>query len=84
LPIGYAIMHSVFPAIWPAAVVAAGLALTRLISSGTLLAVVVQAAAAGLVYLALFFAIAIGRRDRVMYATKAMELLGRRRLVSAA
>ncbi len=84
LPIGYAITHSVLPALWPAAVVGAGLALTRLISSGTLLAVVVQAGAASVLYLALFFAIAIGRRDRALYTSKAMELLGRRRLVSAA
>jgi O-antigen/teichoic acid export membrane protein len=84
LPIGYAITHSVLPALWPAAVVAAGLALTRLISSGTLLAVVLQAAAASVIYLALFFAIAIGRRDRALYTAKAMELLGRRRLASAA
>ncbi len=84
LPIGYAITHSVLPALWPAAVVAAGLALTRLISSGTLLAVVLQAGAASVIYLALFFAIAIGRRDRALYTAKAMELLGRRRLVPAA
>jgi O-antigen/teichoic acid export membrane protein len=84
LPIGYAITHSVLPALWPAAVVAAGLALTRVISSGTLLAVVLQAAAASVIYLALFFAIAIGRRDRALYTAKAMELLGRRRLASAA
>ena len=84
LPMGYAVMHSVLPAIWPAAVVGAGLALTRLISSGTLLAVVVQAGAASVIYLALFFAIAIGRRDRALYTAKALELLGRRRLVSAA
>jgi hypothetical protein len=36
------------------------------------------------IYLALFFAIAIGRRDRALYIAKAMELLGRRRLASAA
>jgi O-antigen/teichoic acid export membrane protein len=84
LPIGYAVTHSVLPALWPALVVGAGLALTRLISSGTLLAVVLQAAAAGVAYLALFFALAIGRTDRLLYATKAMELLGWRRLASAA
>lgn len=85
LPIGYAVTHSVLPAIWPAFVVGGVLALTRSISSGTLLAVSMQAAAAGVLYLALFFAVAIGRRDRALYTSKAMELLGRRgRLVPAA
>lgn len=84
LPLGRGIVHSVLPALWPALVVGAGLAGTRVISSGTLLAVVLQAAAAGVIYLALFFAIAIGRRDRALYASKVAELLGRRRLFSAA
>ena len=84
LPVWQAVVHSVLPALWPAFVVGAGLALTRLISSGTLLAVVLQAVAGGIVYLALFFAIAIGRRDRALYTSKALELLGRRGLASAA
>lgn len=84
LPVWRGVVHSVLPALWPAFVVGAGLAATRLISSGTLLAVVLQAVAGGIVYLALFFAIAIGRRDRALYTSKAMELLGRRGLVSAA
>jgi zinc transporter ZupT len=83
LPIGRALMHSVLPALWPAFVVGAGLALTRHISSGTLLAVVLQAAAGGMLYLALV-AVAIGQHDRTLYVSKAMELIGRRRLVSAA
>ena len=84
LTVWRAALHAVVPALWPALVVGGGLALTRLISSGTLLAVVVQAAAAGVAYLALFFAVAIGRGDRALYMAKAAELLGRRRLVSAA
>jgi hypothetical protein len=59
-----------------------GLLLTRHISPGTLLAVMLQAAAAALLYLALFFAIAIGRRDRALYTAKALELVGRRRLAT--
>ena len=43
LPVWRATVHSVLPALWPAVVVGGVLALTRLISSGTLLAVVVQA-----------------------------------------
>jgi O-antigen/teichoic acid export membrane protein len=85
LPIGYAVTHSVLPAIWPAFVAGFALMLTRLISSGTLLAVVLQAAVGSVLYLALFFAVAIGRRDRQLYTAKAMELLlGWRRLASAA
>ncbi len=82
LNLGYAVTHSVLPAVWPAVVVAIGLLITRHISSGTLLAVVLQATAGGVIYLALFFAIAIGRRDRALYASKALELVGRRRLAT--
>ena len=83
LPIGEALMHSVLPAVWPAFVVGLALTLTRSISSGTLLAVVLQAVGGGVLYLALFFGIAIGRRDRALYTAKVMELLGRRRLATA-
>lgn len=84
LPVWRAVVHSVLPALWPAVVVGAGLAFTRVISSGTLLAVVLQSVAGGILYLALFFGIAVGRRDRALYTAKAMELLGRRGLASAA
>jgi O-antigen/teichoic acid export membrane protein len=84
LPLGQALMHSVLPAVWPAFLVGAGLAFTRHISSGTLLAVVVQAAGAGALYLALFYLVAIGRHDRALYTSKVMELMGRRRLASSA
>ena len=60
------------------------LAGTGIISSGTLLAVVLQAVGGGLLYLALFYR----RRDRTprsaLYTAKAMELMGRRRLAPAA
>jgi hypothetical protein len=72
------------PALWPAAVVAAALAFTRHISSGTLLAVGLQAVAAGALYFTLFLAIAIRREDRTYYLAKAMELAGRRPLPTAA
>ncbi len=84
LTVWHAVRHAVVPALWPALLVGGGLALTRMISAGTLLAVVLQAAAGGAAYLALFFAVAIGRRDRALYMAKAAELLGRRRFVSAA
>jgi O-antigen/teichoic acid export membrane protein len=83
LPVMRAVMHSVLPAVWPAVVVAVVLAGTRLISSGTLLAVVLQAIGGGILYLGLFYLVAIGRRDRSLYAAKLMELMGRPRLASA-
>jgi hypothetical protein len=48
------------------------------ISSGTLLAVLVQAAGTGLLYELLFFGIAIGRRDRMQYVGKLKQLLQQR------
>ena len=83
LPVTDALTQAVLPAVWPAFVVGMALAGTRLISSGTLLAVVLQAAGGGLLYLGLFYAVAIGRHDRALYSSKAMELIGRRRLASA-
>ena len=85
LPIGQAVRHSVWPAAWPAVVVAGALAGTARISSGTLLAVLLQVGAAGLVYLALFFGLAIGRRDRAAYTARLRSLFASRRgLASAA
>jgi O-antigen/teichoic acid export membrane protein len=82
LHLGHAVTHSVLPAVWPAAVMGGALLIMRNISSGTLLAVVLQAVGGGVLYLALFFAIAIGRRDRALYTAKALELVGRRRLAT--
>lgn len=79
LPVADLMRHSVLPAVWPALVVAGVLAYTRTISSGTFLAVALQAAAAGILYVVLFVGAAIGRHDRALYITKAKELLGRRR-----
>jgi O-antigen/teichoic acid export membrane protein len=85
LPVSHAVVHSVLPAIWPALVViGVGLWLSHSAPSGTLLAVLLQAIAGGALYLALFFALAIGRRDRALYTAKALELLGRRSVPSAA
>lgn len=84
LPARQAIAQSVFPALWPALVVGGALAVTRHISSGTFLAVAVQAAAGGALYLILFFALALRREDRTFYLAKAMELAGKRPLPTAA
>jgi O-antigen/teichoic acid export membrane protein len=80
LPLRRAAIESIFPAIWPAlVVVGVGAVVSRALPNGTLLAVVLQAAAGGALYLALFFAVAIGRRDRALYTTKTLELLGRKK-----
>lgn len=79
-----AVNQSVLPAVWPAFVVAAVLTVTRHISSGTFLAVVLQALAAAVLYFALFFGFAITRKDRRYYIAKALELTGRRPLPTAA
>jgi O-antigen/teichoic acid export membrane protein len=83
LPLGRAIVHSILPAVWPALIVAGLLAFTRHISSGTLLAVALQAVLGGVVYLGLFFTVAIGKRDRADYVAKATQVTRRRRLQPA-
>lgn len=83
LPTQRLLRRSVLPAVWPAIAIGAALLYTRSISSGTLLAVAIQAAAAGLVYVVLFIGLAIGRHDRAMYVAKARELLGVQRTRSA-
>jgi uncharacterized membrane protein len=83
LSVGRGMTESVLPAIWPAFVIAAVLALTRHISSGTLLAVACQTAAAGILYLALFFTVAISKHDRAYYIAKAALLTRKRRLAPA-
>lgn len=81
LPLARTFATAMLPALWPAVVVGAVLSLGKLIwsgSSGTVLAVVVQAAATCALYLALFL-LAVGRRDRKLYTTRVRELVGRRR-----
>jgi O-antigen/teichoic acid export membrane protein len=77
LPITTALARAVLPAVWPAVVVGITLGLMRGLSPATLLDVFVQIAFGGALYLALFI-VAIGARDRAVYSTKALELLGRR------
>ena len=83
VPLTRAFTQSVLPVLWPAFAMAGLLAATRHISSGTLLAVAFQAAAGGVLYLALFFTLAIGKRDRADYLAKVGQLTRRRRLQPA-
>ena len=78
IPVWRAVSESIVPAVWPAFVAGGVMVLTRHISSGTLLAVAFQAALGGLLYLMLFFAVAISRQDRAYYLGKVGELTGRR------
>ena len=85
VPVAEALRRAVWPAVWPAAVVVLLLVATRSISSGTLLAVLMQAGAVTVLYLALFVGLAIGRQDRAHYMAKLLQLLGRQgRLAPAA
>lgn len=83
IPFGKALAESILPAVWPAVVAGAMLALTRSHASGTLLAVALQAAAAGALYLGLFYTVAISRQDRAFYLATATQLTRRRRLAPA-
>jgi O-antigen/teichoic acid export membrane protein len=83
IPVRRALAESIVPALWPAALVGILLALTRDISSGTLLAVACHAAVGSVLYLALFFGVAIGREDREYYLAKASQLTRKRRLAAA-
>ncbi len=83
VPLTRAFAQSVFPVLWPAFAMAGFIAATSNISSGTFLAVSSQAAAGGVIYLALFFTLAIGKRDRADYLAKVGQLTRRRRLQPA-
>jgi O-antigen/teichoic acid export membrane protein len=83
VPLSRAFAQAIVPALWPAVVMAGLLAGLRHISSGTLLAVAFQAAAGGVLYLTLFFTVAIGKHDRADYIAKVMQLTRRRRLQPA-
>ena len=73
LPVSQALRHAVLPAAWPAAVVGVALFLVHRSTHATLRLAVLQAAAAGLLYVGLFI-IAVGRRDRAIYTARIWEL----------
>lgn len=77
LNIGEALRAAVWPAVWPALVMASLLAITRNLVSVNLMAIALQAIIAGIVYLAVFLTLAIGRREREWYVAKARQLVGR-------
>jgi len=76
LPVGQAARFALWPGLWPAAVVAVALQGVKLLSPGTLLSVLAEATFAATLYVTLF-ALAIGRRDRTEYVSKALTIMGR-------
>jgi O-antigen/teichoic acid export membrane protein len=83
VPVAHAFRQAVWPAAWPAAAVAAALFASRHFAPAGLATVLVEAAAAALLYVALFV-VALGRRDRAQYAARLRELAGRRRNLAPA
>jgi O-antigen/teichoic acid export membrane protein len=83
LPIRVALLDSVLPALWPAAVMSLCLALTRHLVPASLVAVAAAGAAASLLYFGLL-AIAIGSEERNHYVARLRGWLERRRLPVAA
>jgi hypothetical protein len=71
-----AFRFSVWPGIWPAAVVGIGLQLAKAYAPAKLSGVLLEAVAASLIYFALFI-VAIGRSDRTGYMTRVRSLIGR-------
>ena len=84
LPLRSLMMQAIWPALWPA--LALGAAYYTLPPDNlprTLSMIAMQSVVGGLFYLALFGAVAIGRRDRLMYTSVAAHLLNRPRLAAA-
>lgn len=79
VPVRRALVQAVLPPLWPALCIGVLLTFTRGISSGTLLAVAGQATVGALLYVLLFFGLAIGRQDRAYYLGKAAQLTRRHR-----
>lgn len=67
--------QAVWPAFWPGLVVAGVLAATREVVPASLLLVGVQGVLGGVVYLAVFYRVAIRREERRVYRAKLAELL---------
>ena len=73
LSVSRALRYAIWPAAWPAAVVWFTLATVHRMTNATLGLALLEAAAAGLLYVALFI-LAVGRRDRANYTARIWEL----------
>src|SRR5690606_34850093 len=67
LPLAYPIFHAILPALWPAAVMAVVMSGLVRHLSGSLFEIAIQMAVGGIVYAALFIALAIGAEERGLY-----------------
>lgn len=83
VPLSQSVRRAIWPTVWPGMVTAAVLAVTRTAVPASFLTLLLQGGIAGLVYLSLF-GIALGRRDRALYSTKLLELVGWRGFAQAA
>ncbi len=81
LPLMRALVDAVWPAVWPAAAMAAYIEATRPLIPVTLIPVLANMAAAALVYVAVFVALAISSADRRFYLSKLFEATGRVRVL---
>ena len=70
--------YGVWPAVWPAVPCALVLYLLRGDGDPSLIRIVSCSVLSGLIYIGLFFGMAIGARDRALYVQKGRELIGRR------
>ena len=82
LPVRHLLARAVWPAVWPALAVVGLLAMARTAIDQTLVSVAITGALGALAYVVLFFGVAIERRDRELYTSRALEILGRRALPS--
>ena len=76
LPVGHAFHRSVWPAVWPAMVTGLALEVLRPHLVAGKFGIGLGAAAASVVYAALFV-LAVGRRDRAQYTARIWQLVGR-------
>lgn len=84
LPLARPVVEAIWPAMWPAGIMAAVLWLSRGWLPQNLLGVALQLAGGGLVYLVLFAGLAIGSEERRLYYTKLRSLVTRSWQPSAA
>lgn len=80
LPTGVPLRQAIWPAMWPSAVMVAGLMwLGERLPPSNLFEVAIHLTAGGLVYAALFFGLALAADERRLYWTKLRSLVARRR-----
>jgi O-antigen/teichoic acid export membrane protein len=74
LPLRHAFAEAVWPSLWPAAVMAAYVVITRPLIGASLVAVAAEMIAAVLVYAAVFLSFAVSAGERRIYFSKAIEV----------